>query len=77
MGVGSGSGEGVGSGAGGAETAIEFDDGIRAIRGSGWGDGGADIRPWEGLRPLFAIPFLTPRPVIEPPFRPSSPSVIG
>lgn len=53
MGVGrAGSGEG---GAGGAETSIEFEDGIRAIRGFGLGDGTRAIRVsglGDGIRPI-------------------------
>jgi len=78
MGVGrAGSGDGDGSGAGGALTTIEFEDGIRAIRGSGLGDGGAESLPWDVAR-LLEMPFRRPSPVMEPCFRAgSSPKAMG
>jgi hypothetical protein len=76
--VGVGSGEGEGSGAGRETTALtEFEEGIRITRASGLGETGWEeiMLVWDEAR-RFAMPFRTPKPVID--LRPpSSPNDIG
>jgi len=54
-------------------TANEFEEGIRMTRASGLGEIGWFVLFEDARR--FAMPFRTPRPVID--LRPSSPKDIG